>query len=199
MVKPAGTGQTDLRHLRETGTLPSEEIAPFAVPFRFTCTKEIDPLFHGTPHLVFDCGTDALPTALIWDWSAPCRRADNSPKENCLRNSALLLCLSTSFPGSKVKLEHVGAPTICVDVMWRPTLQLADSRPAHGQPEIWLLQQTCMANSASRRCRLPTFFELLLLSLTPSGLSGFRSDCDYIATGNLRLEGLSYRYLARGG
>jgi hypothetical protein len=63
--------------------------------------------------LVFDCGTDALPTALIWDWSAHCRRADYFPKENCLRNSVLMLwCLSRAFPRPKVKLEYVGAPTI---------------------------------------------------------------------------------------
>ena len=43
-----GDGQTDFGHLGQTCSLAAEQIAPFAVAFRFSCTKEIDPLFHGT-------------------------------------------------------------------------------------------------------------------------------------------------------
>ena len=48
-----GNGETDSGHLRQSCTLAAEQIAPLAVAFRFTCTKKIDPLFHGIPHLFF--------------------------------------------------------------------------------------------------------------------------------------------------
>src|SRR5208337_306381 len=107
-----GDGQADFRHLGQTCSLAAEQIAPFAVAFRFSCTKEIDPLFHGTPLLFFHCGYSRAThrTHLGLECIMSARRQFS--KENCHKTRHPPLQVKLYIPTYPYSLSYNPKPVI---------------------------------------------------------------------------------------